>query len=217
MVFSAMASGLPVIDVQRKVRTCEYDADPDIPRSLALRQKHKTLQNEVGRLREFFSHIHDVFEAEAELMYRQLRSASAPQHLDCVIETPAFSSIQNLPTSGIEDLESDILASNAIRVYARPWTTLASNDLVSELISAFFTHDHCSRIPFVDQVCFLNDIQAGDISKANFCSPFLVNAICALRCVSSHTQRHASSLTKGVIAYVRASQGFWSNRRRGHF
>jgi hypothetical protein len=104
-----------------------------------------------------------------------------------------------------KEFESKSLASNTIRVHARLWTTRASDDLLSELISAFFTHDHCFRIPFVDEVCFLNDMQAGDISKAKFCSPFLVNAICALRCVSPSTQQFSSSLTTRVIAYVQAS------------
>jgi hypothetical protein len=70
------------------------------------------------------------------------------------------------------------------RVPARPWTVLAGDGLVSELVSAFFTYDHCSGIPFVDQECFLADMRAEDITQARFCSPFLVNAICALRCVS---------------------------------
>jgi hypothetical protein len=181
-----------------------------------VRQKHQTLQSEVDRLRQFFTYIHDVSETQAEVIYRRLRTASVPQHPDRVIEDYTFSSIQNLLRSGTKEFEPKTLANNAIRVHARPWTILAGNDLVSELISAFFTHDHCFRIPFVDEICFLNDMRAGDICKAKFCSPFLVNAICALRCVSPSTQRHRSSLTTGVIACVRASQNFRSNRRRRH-
>jgi hypothetical protein len=172
----------------KKGETCEYGADPDTPRSLASRQKHQTLQSEVDRLRQFFSYIRDVSETQAEVVYRRLRTASVPQHLDRVIEDPTFSSIQNLSRSGTKDFESTTLASNVTRDHAQPWTTLAGDDLVSELISAFFTHDHCFRISFVNEVCFLNDMQAGDISRAKFCSPFLVNAICALRCVSPYVQ-----------------------------
>lgn len=84
----------------------------------------------------------------------------------------------------LSDLELNALASSAIKVPARPWTLLAGNGLVSELISAFFTYDHVSRIHFVDQKCSLDDMQAESIAKAIFCSPLLVNAMRALRCVS---------------------------------
>jgi hypothetical protein len=52
-------------------------------------------------------------------------------------------------------------------------------------LSSFFANDNCFYLPFVDQECFLHDMQAGENIQADFCSPLLVNAICALRCVGN--------------------------------
>ncbi|KAJ5666950.1 Transcription factor [Penicillium macrosclerotiorum] len=65
------------------------------------------------------------------------------------------------------------------KVPAKPWTNVtASNDLVSNLISLYFTWDHpCSQ--FLDQHVFLDHMKRGNL-KSEFCSPFLVNSMLAM-------------------------------------
>jgi hypothetical protein len=159
-------------------------------------------------LRELFDYIRSCPEAEAKHVYRQLRTANGLQDLIHLRGVFSLSLKQQHRTSGSENLacerDLDILASSAIRVPARPWTLLAGDSLVSELVSAFFAYDHCSGIPFVDQECFLADMRAENIVQARFCSPFLVNAICALKCVSASIQTADKSLTIGTIVYIRA-------------
>ena len=88
------------------------------------------------------------------------------------------------PTAGLENLEMSALEQSSIKVRARPWTRVAGDGLVSELISSFFAYDNGFYLSFVDQESFLDDMLLGDVDNAEFCSPLLVNAICALRCVS---------------------------------
>lgn len=88
------------------------------------------------------------------------------------------------PAVGLENLELSAMESSSIKVHARPWTRVAGDGVVSELISSFFAYDNGFYLSFVDQESFLEDMQAGDVSNAEFCSSLLVNAICALRCVS---------------------------------
>lgn len=68
-------------------------------------------------------------------------------------------------------------------VPAAPWTTVVEDaGLVSQLVSLWFTWFH----PFsswLDRDLFIRDMKSGD-SRASFCSPFLVNAMLAVACVS---------------------------------
>jgi hypothetical protein len=157
-----------------------------------MRRKSDALQREVDQLKELFGHIRTCPEAEAKQVYRQLRTADGLQDLLHLSGGSSLSLKQKHRILGSEkpacERDLDVLTSSAIMVPARPWTVLASDSLVSELVSAFFTYDHCSGIFFVDQECFLADMRAEDITHARFCSPFLVNAICALRCVSVDVQ-----------------------------
>jgi hypothetical protein len=86
----------------------------------------------------------------------------------------------------LENLDVAALSVSTFQVHARPWTKLADDGLVSELLSSFFASDACFYLSFVDQQYFLDDMEAGDVGIAKLCSPLLVNAICALRCVSEH-------------------------------
>jgi hypothetical protein len=185
---------------------CEYDTDPDVSRTAALRRKNDALQLELGQLKQLFDYICNCPDAEAKEVFQQLRMADDPQDLVRLPRGQSFSLGQNCqsvrPVSIVEKLGISALTNSTIEVSARPWTSLASDGLVSELISAFFAYDHCSRIPFVDRECFLADMLSGDVGQARFCSPFLVNAICALRCVSSNMQDPGKSLTMRTVVYI---------------
>jgi hypothetical protein len=78
---------------------------------------------------------------------------------------------------------SDGIIKNAISVTAQPWTKLTSdNALVSHLVTVFLNYSNVYW-RYVEEDLFLYGMQRGLPSE--FCSPFLVNAICALACLSS--------------------------------
>jgi hypothetical protein len=73
-----------------------------------------------------------------------------------------------------------------IKVKASPWTAVARRGIVSELVSSFFAWDNLLLHSFIDRDSFLRDMELGNPKEARYCSPFLVNAICATQCVSLH-------------------------------
>jgi hypothetical protein len=60
---------------------CQYDTDPDVSRTAALRRKNDALQLEVGQLKQLFSYIRNCPDAEAKEVFQQLRMAGDPQDL----------------------------------------------------------------------------------------------------------------------------------------
>lgn len=126
-------------------------------------------------------------------IYRRVRVAVDPLDVvellkggDLLLQhsVPERSGETDSPATGLENLELSALEQSSIKVRARPWTRVAGDGLVSELISSFFAYDNGFYLSFVDQESFLEDMQAGNADNADFCSSLLVNAICALRCVS---------------------------------
>lgn len=66
---------------------------------------------------------------------------------------------------------------------ASPWTTVVRDaETVSRLVSLWFTWFH-PFLNWLDRDLFLRDMKSGDLG-AQFCSPFLVNAMLAVACVS---------------------------------
>lgn len=175
--------------VQRDL-VCEYDVEAGASRSLSLRRKNEALQGEINQLRELLSRVDHAPEIEVPGRPQHSTGTSELPGLPIEVGTGDTSAQQSNPQSGVnelssalEDLDFNALSMSDLKLQAQPWTVVAGDGLVSELLSSFFTYDNCFYLPFVDQECFLHDMQSGDIRKADFCSPLLVNAICALRCV----------------------------------
>jgi hypothetical protein len=158
-----------------------------------MRRKNDALQAEVDRLRELLTHDRSITKTKPLENDQQLLEAA---NVEDVATTPKEDSIPPQPYAtdfrdetlafALENLDVAALSKSTFQVHARPWTTVANDGLVSELLSSFFASDGCFYLSFVDQQYFLDDMEAGDIDKAELCSPLLVNAICALRCVSEH-------------------------------
>lgn len=83
----------------------------------------------------------------------------------------------------IASLENEAWEHAEIKLYAQPWTDVAGDGLVSELISSFFHWDNAFCFPFIDKSSFLQGLNKADTNDLDSCSPCLVNAICAIRCV----------------------------------
>jgi hypothetical protein len=174
--------------IRRKI-ACTYDVEPGTSRFLSLRRKNKALQNEIDRLREVVNHIHQDPEARALRTHQQPRKALSPMEMithkdnDSLRYSNASSSSGHTLAPISEDLECTAITDSTLKVQAQRWTSVAGNALVSELLSSFFVYDNCFYLSFIDRESFLHDLQTGDTESADFCSPLLVNAICALRCV----------------------------------
>ncbi|KAL2834350.1 fungal-specific transcription factor domain-containing protein [Aspergillus cavernicola] len=84
------------------------------------------------------------------------------------------------PVNSLLRITVDKLCDNPLfQVPCKPWTTVTDDDqLVSSLISLYFTWDH-PLMQVVDQEMFLRDMGAGGMSS-EFCSPVLVNSILAV-------------------------------------
>lgn len=108
-------------------------------------------------------------------------------------------------SSALEGLDFSALSASDLKLRAQPWTALAGDGLVSELLSSFFAHENCYYLPFVDQERFVDDMEAGDVNHSEFCSPLLVNAICALRSVSLSSERQRLSLIS-LLVHLRPCQ-----------
>lgn len=82
-------------------------------------------------------------------------------------------------SAAILALDASALRQADIKVPARPWTTIAGDGMVSHLISQFFELEHPFVISHIDRDFLIHEMIEGDISKAEFCLPLLVNSICA--------------------------------------
>ncbi|KAI9750704.1 MAG: hypothetical protein M4579_006352 [Chaenotheca gracillima] len=82
---------------------------------------------------------------------------------------------------------SDICDDPPFRVPARPWTTVSDDDeLISHLVSLYMTWEQPFLHLFVERNSFLRDMNAEfRPSNLGFCSPLLVNAMCAMACLIS--------------------------------
>lgn len=75
-------------------------------------------------------------------------------------------------------------ATNMFTAPAHPWTKLTTDDaLVSHLVTIFLNYPNVYW-RYVEEDLFLRSMQSGDLN-AEYCSPFLLNAVCALACLSS--------------------------------
>lgn len=170
---------------------CGYDVEPETTRVASLKRKHETAQGENEQLHQLFDFIRSRPETEAYEIFRRIRTTSDPIAVlnlikdgDLLLQqlTSGFSSASLEPR--LQKIEQDALQAASIKVHARPWTAVAGNGLVSELISGFFDWDLPFHLSCVDRDAFLSDMREGKPATAKYCCPALVNAMCALRSVS---------------------------------
>jgi hypothetical protein len=177
--------------VRRKKDSCDYPVrEGAISRYSDLKETSEQLGHENYGLRELFAYIRFRPEKEAYEVYRRLRLADDPlaileyiRSADALLMMPS-STGPDMIDRRVEDIDAAALAGSPIKVHARPWTVVASDGLVSSLISAFFKWDDPFVFCFIDRELFLRDMRSRE-PRAQYCSPFLVNAICGLRAVAT--------------------------------
>ena len=193
---------------QRKELTCEYDVEEGEPtRYSALKRKYDEVMDENERLRELFDYLSNRPESEAQEIWKRIRFSGDVQEViqavrdaEILLRTPSDSGHGPLEATGpLERLEQQALEGSFIKLPSRPWTTVAGDGIVSELISSFFAYDDLFFLPFIDKEAFVEEMRSKDPRSAKYCSAFLVNAICALRSVRAAGSFRAASVSYGML------------------
>ena len=100
------------------------------------------------------------------------------------ISAPARIALEADVDSIVQKLDDAAYLQSAIKLDARPWTDVAGNGVVSELVAIFFDIEQPFVTTYVDRHCFLEDMICGQTEVGKFCSPALLNAVCAIGAVS---------------------------------
>jgi hypothetical protein len=169
---------------------CVYSAGQGETRSLALKRKYSSIETEVDQLRELLNFVHSRPKVEALEIFNRIRLGRDPievlrfiKQADVLLPTSPINTSNGDPR--LVKLDLDALEDASIKVRARPWTTVAGDGIVSELVSKHFGYTALFCYSVVDQELFLADMENGDLERSRYCSPLLVNAICAFESVSS--------------------------------
>ncbi|KAI0530216.1 putative C6 transcription factor [Xylaria digitata] len=185
-----------------KRQECTYEIPEDaLSRSSARKELTSRLQHENSELRRLLYYLSKRPEPEAYDIFQRLRFVDDPITLAQSIMQAELLLLNTISETSdefrtLQKLELDAFERSAIKVTARPWTAVAGDGIVSELISAWFKWDHAFLYGFIDRECFMRDIHAAEPESAKYCSPFLINAICALRSYFSDTVDTVRRITK---------------------
>jgi hypothetical protein len=168
---------------------CLYDIpETDTTRSASLKNRFPAVMDENMQLREFISRLSLAPNIEVIEMAARLRTGEDPiavlrqvKEADLVPRTASLNPLN--PDASLRDLDRAAFHASTFTVPARPWTTVAGNGIISHLICSWARRDSIFLHPFVDTTCFLRDMRSQDPKNSKYCSPFLVNIICANRAV----------------------------------
>lgn len=168
---------------------CVYDSGENEASTLAMKRKLGLLQNENLRYRDLIGILRSRTDAEAYEILIRIRAAEDPlrvldavREAEIILPAPSFS---GRPSDGeLFKLDQEAWDNSAIRVPAQPWTAVAGDGLVSELVSDYFTWENAYFFPTIDRESFVDQMRGGDMENSSWCTPFLVSSICAHRSVS---------------------------------
>ncbi|KAF4815096.1 Nitrogen assimilation transcription factor nit-4 [Colletotrichum siamense] len=177
---------------------CKWDTEPDTSRLVSIRKRKEELERENEDLHEFLRFLISRPEEEAFEIFKRLRASGDALEVLNFVRTADLllqrrqvgdDVNQETPKETTAEREEDLPVSH-FKVPAKPWTNLANDIIVSDLITSFFLWEAPFFLPFVDQQTFLDDMRGCSPETATYCSPLLVHAICALR---SHTSERAET------------------------
>ncbi|KAG6001497.1 hypothetical protein E4U54_001072 [Claviceps lovelessii] len=153
----------------------------------ALNKDFHRLTREVHQLRRFYGYIRAAPEEEAYNVFMQIRASGSSSPID-VLDSLDHQQERKGSLTSNDDSDgnnNELVGCHSIEVRAAPWTTVAGNEVVSELITQYFTYDYLYVFPPINRSIFLRDMASPSIMTATSCSPILVNAICAQQCFLS--------------------------------
>jgi hypothetical protein len=184
--------------------TCIYDRNADQRRRAATQKTTQELNRQRIILGGILATIQSGQSERTEYLCDLIRSKASLADLakyleDAAIADPELHELsQQIMRSNDEQPQGppDMYISNEdrirpqslllppIAVLAHPWTTLASDEVVSHLVSLYFTWEQ-PCLQFIDKTAFLVDMKSGENPRpAGFCSALLVSAMLAQACVS---------------------------------
>jgi hypothetical protein len=180
-------------------RECVFDETKDQRRRVAA--KHTA--EELVYFQDFLYDLVRVVRAEDESYGRTLfsciRKGTPLNDILQLIRTTLLGMEMNQPYSITLEgspfrpqvMDLSYLCEPPYLVPAEPWTTVTrDSDLVSHLVSLYFTWDYPSHI-FLNRDVFIRHMKIGDTSS-ELCSPFLVNALLANACVCNPAPHKSS-------------------------
>jgi len=145
------------------------------------------MERDLDDLLELYNYLRTRPEGEVAEIVGRIRANHDPLDVlgfikdgDMLVEA-SMAGRRGAETSQLQQLDADALRRSSLKVVARPWTVIAGDGVVSELVSIFFTIEQPSLGTYVDKTYFLRDMRSA--RDAKLCSPFLVNAICAFASV----------------------------------
>ncbi|KAF4880145.1 Nitrogen assimilation transcription factor nit-4 [Colletotrichum siamense] len=180
---------------------CKWDTEPDTSRLVSIRKRKEELERENEDLHEFLRFLISRPEEEAFEIFKRLRASGDALEVLNFVRTADLllqrrqvgdDVNQETPKETTAERENDLPVSH-FKVPAKPWTNLANDIIVSDLITSFFLWEAPFFLPFVDQQAFLDDMRGCSPETATYCSRLLVHAICALR---SHTSERAETFER---------------------
>ncbi|KAI8249364.1 hypothetical protein K4K53_013270 [Colletotrichum sp. SAR 10_77] len=182
---------------------CKWDTEPDTSRLVSIRKRKEELERENEDLHEFLRFLISRPEEEAFEIFKRLRASGDALEVLNFVRTADLllqrrqvgdDVNQETPKETTAEREEDLPVSH-FKVPAKPWTNLANDIIVSDLITSFFLWEAPFFLPFVDQQTFLDDMRGCSPETATHCSPLLVHAICALR---SNVQKPSDEQTGAI-------------------
>jgi len=143
------------------------------------------MERDLDDLQELYRYLQTRSEPEVAEIVRRIRTSGDPlavlrliKDADILLEA-SMAGYRGAEASELRRIDADAFRRSSLKVVARPWTVIAGDGVVSELVSTFFAIEQPFFGTFVDEAYFLQDMRSGAVKTAKLCSPFLVNAICA--------------------------------------
>lgn len=143
------------------------------------------MERDLDDLNELYKYLQTRSETEVTEIIHRIRTTRDPfavlrliKDADLLLEA-SMAGYRGAEASELRRLDAEAFQRSSLKVAARPWTVVAGDGVVSELISAFFAIEQPFFGTFVDEVYFLQEMRSGIVKGAKLCSPFLVNSICA--------------------------------------
>ncbi|EFZ00818.2 Zn(2)-C6 fungal-type DNA-binding domain protein [Metarhizium robertsii ARSEF 23] len=194
--------------------SCTYELERGKALTSVLKQKRDDLMNENEQYRELFQLLCTKPKDEALELFRRIRESGEPFIVfeavrQAEVLFPNHSPSETYGSYQLERLDRLALDGSIIKVPARPWTIVAGDGLVSELITNLFHFNGTYLLPVLEKDVFIEDMKSGHVIGSRYCTPFLVNAICA---VESNFSERAKQF--GVIAKQNLSDRFFEEAKR---
>ncbi|OIW24763.1 hypothetical protein CONLIGDRAFT_648885 [Coniochaeta ligniaria NRRL 30616] len=187
---------------------CEYDAGPDETRSIARKRKYDEMKSDLSDMQELYEYLRSRPLVEVAEVIRRIRSNTDPcKVLSLVRDGDLLLQASAIGRRGIETDVEDVVRKldetayqqSPLKLSAKKWTDVAGDGLVSELVSIFFDLEQPFATNYVDRHCFLQDMGSEQTENARFCSPALVNAICAIGAFTSETAKAIDQARGGCV------------------